>query len=692
METGPTEIHQNAKKLQTDCWQLIAKNMISFFNVSKSFAKQDLLVDCSFQVNSGERVGIIGANGTGKSTVFRLLLGLEHPDQGQISKPKHLRLGYLPQDVLQYSGKTVLTQVMDVAEEVQGIEEELSLLADQLEQPLSEPKLATAAQRQSVLLEEYQRLGGYDLKARARKVLSGLGFSEKDMDRPVEEMSGGWAMRIALARILLSEPDLILLDEPTNHLDLDSLVWLEDYLVQTKSSLMLVSHDRVFLDNVVHRLLELENGQITSYSGNFQRYLEDKEKRLQSHWSAYHHQQEQIRQIKRFIDRNRARKDRARQVQARIKTLEKMDLVEPPASPDQFSFSFQPPSRAPRVVLELRKATKSYGEQPVFNDINLTIQRGERFAVIGANGNGKTTLAKLMAGVLTPDSGQRMVGTGVRIAYFAQQQLELLNPQQTVLESLSSVAGDLGQGRLRSLLGAFLFRKDEVEKKVSVLSGGERSRLLLCQLLVQQANFLLLDEPNNHLDIQGRRVLEEALKNYGGTICLVSHDRHLINAVADKILVITDGGVDMFHGNYDDYQEIWKKRLQSPSPLPETESYRSEPSSGTKKSKEKKRLEANWRNELHRKKAPLTRRLENLEQRIDKLTGRLDELNHLLAQPDTYENGGFFTELHLEYQELKRTLEAQNQEWEEAALELEAIEESFWKDISNSCDYVQKKR
>jgi len=297
-----------------------------------------------------------------------------------------------------------------------------------------------------------------------------------------------------------------------------------------------------------------------------------------------------------------------------------------------------------------------------------------------------------MAGVLTPDSGELVLGSGVRIAYFAQQQLELLNPQQTVLESLQSVAGDLGQGRLRNLLGGFLFRNDEVDKLVSVLSGGERSRLLLCQILVQQANFLLLDEPNNHLDIQGRLVLEKALETYEGAICLVSHDRHLINGIANKILVIANGRVDMFHGNYDDYQEIWKMRLQSPSPLPETESYRSEPSSGTKKSKEKKRLEANWRNELHRKKAPLTRRLANLEQRIDKLTGRLDELNHLLAQPDTYENGGFFTELHLEYQELKRTLEAQNQEWEEAALELEAIEESFWKDISNSCDYVQKKR
>ena len=572
--------------------------MISFYNVSKSFAKQDILLDCSFQVNAGERVGIIGANGSGKSTVFKLLLGLEHPDQGQISRPKNLRLGYLPQDVLHFHGKTVLEQVIDVAEEVQTIEAELSLLADQLEQPLPEAELTAAAQRQSRLLEEYHRLGGYDLEARARKVLAGLGFTEKDMDRRVEEMSGGWAMRVALARILLAEPDLILLDEPTNHLDLDSLVWLEEYLVQITSSLMLISHDRIFLDRVVHRLLELENGRLTSYPGNFQRYLEEKEKRLQSQWAAYRHQQEQIRQIKRFIDRNRARKDRAKQVQGRLKMLDKMELIEPPTSPDRFSFTFPPPSRAAKIVLELKKASKGYGDQPVVSDIDLTIQRGDRFALIGLNGAGKTTLVRLMAGVLTLDSGELVLGSGVSIAYFAQQQLELLNPQQTVLESLQSVAGDMGQGRLRNLLGGFLFRNDEVDKLVSVLSGGERSRLLLCQILVQQANFLLLDEPNNHLDIQGRRVLEKALDTYEGAICLVSHDRHLINAIANKVLVLSNGRLEMFHGNYDDYQEVWQQRLQPTLPLPETESYQSETISASKKSKEQKRLEAKWRNEL----------------------------------------------------------------------------------------------
>ena len=658
--------------------------MISFDKVSKSFAKQDILLDCSFQVNSGERIGIIGANGSGKSTVFRLLMGFEHPDQGQITKPKNLRLGYLPQDVLQFHGKTVLDQVMDVAEEVLAIETELSLLTDLLEQALPEAELARTAERQSRLLEEYQRLGGYDLEARARKVLSGLGFSADDMNRPVEEISGGWAMRVALARILLAEPDLILLDEPTNHLDLDALIWLEEYLVQTPSSLMLVSHDRVFLDNVVHKLLELENGQITSYPGDFQHYLEEKEKKIQSQWSAYNHQQEQIRQIKRFIDRNRARKDRARQVQGRIKMLDKMALIKPPTSPDRFSFTFPPPSRAPKVVLELKKITKSYGEQAVFSDMDLTIQRGDRVALLGPNGTGKTTLVKLMAGVLDPDSGQLSLGSGVSIAYFAQQQLELLNPQQTVLESLSSVAGDMGQGRLRNLLGGFLFRNQEVDKRVSVLSGGERSRLLLCQILVQQANFLLLDEPNNHLDIQGRRVLEEALQAYGGSICLVSHDRHLINAVANKVFVITQGKAETFHGNYDDFQAIWKKRLQSPEFEPEPPSNLSGTTTLSKKNKEQKRLEAIWRNELSRIKAPLSQKLENLEQIIREITSRLEELTHLLAQPDTYGNGTDIGQLNREYTELKSSLKEHNQQWEETAIELESLEEYFWQDKSVS--------
>ncbi|MCG6981589.1 MAG: ABC-F family ATP-binding cassette domain-containing protein [Deltaproteobacteria bacterium] len=654
--------------------------MISFDKVSKSFAKQDILLDCSFQVNSGERVGIIGANGSGKSTVFKLLLGFEHPDQGQISKPKNLRLGYLPQDVLQFSGKTVLAQVMDVADEVLAIERELSLLADLLGKPLTEAELAEAAQRQSRLLEEYERLGGYDLEARARKVLGGLGFDEDDMHKPVEETSGGWAMRVALARILLAEPDLILLDEPTNHLDLDSLIWLEEYLLQTPSALVLVSHDRVFLDNVVHRLLELENGQITSFPGDFQRYLKEKEKKIHSQWSAYNQQQEQIRQIKRFIDRNRARKDRARQVQGRIKMLEKMDPIEPPLSPDRFSFTFPSPSRAPKVVLQLKNVSKSYGEEQVFGNMNLTVQRGDRVALLGPNGTGKTTLVKLMAGALDPDSGERSLGSGVRIAYFAQQQLELLDPQQTVLESLSSVAGDMGQGQLRNLLGGFLFRNQEVEKKVSVLSGGERSRLLLCQILVQQANLLLLDEPNNHLDIQGRRVLEEALQAYGGTICLVSHDRHLINAVANRVLVLTNDKAETFPGNYDDFHAIWKKRLQSPELKPEPTSGKSETSAISKRNKEQKRLEATWRNELSRTKAPLAQRLENLEQAIEEITGRLEELNHLLAQPATYENGTDIGELNREYNELKHSLEEHNRQWEETAIELEALEESFWQD------------
>jgi ATP-binding cassette subfamily F protein 3 len=424
----------------------------------------------------------------------------------------------------------------------------------------------------------------------------------------------------------------------------------------------------------------LDNGQITSYPGDFQHYLEEKEKKIHSQWSAYNHQQEQIRQIKRFIDRNRARKDRARQVQGRIKMLDKMDLIKPPISPDRFSFSFPTPSRAPKVVLELKKIAKSYGEQAVFNNMDLTIQRGDRIALLGPNGTGKTTLVKLMAGALDPDSGQRSLGGGVSIAYFAQQQLELLNPQQTVLESLSSVAGDMGQGQLRSLLGGFLFRNQEVDKRVSVLSGGERSRLLLCQILVQQANFLLLDEPNNHLDIQGRRVLEEALQTYDGTICLVSHDRHLINAVANKVFVITEGKAETFPGNYDDFQAIWKKRLQSPELEPEPLLDRSGTTVLSKTNKEQKRLEATWRNELSRMKAPFNQRMEDLEQAIEQITSRLEELNDLLARPDTYGNGTDIKQLNREYTELKSSLEAHNRQWEETALELEALEESFWKE------------
>ncbi|MFP3870465.1 MAG: ABC-F family ATP-binding cassette domain-containing protein [Syntrophobacteria bacterium] len=654
--------------------------MLSFSHVSKFYGKQNVLVDCSFQVNPGERVGLIGANGTGKSTVLRLIMGLEHPDQGQVSAPGHLSPGYLPQDVLQFHGKSVLHQVMDVASDVLAIEQKLSDLTSHMDRDLPAEEIQEAAERHSRLLEEYERRNGYDLEARARKVLAGLGFREGEMHRPVEEMSGGWAMRVALARILLSEPDLILLDEPTNHLDLDSLIWLEEYLVQIPSALLLISHDRTLLDRVVHRLLELENGKITSYPGNFERYLEEKEKGQQRQWAAYRHQQEQIRQINRFIQRNRARKDRARQVQGRIKMLEKMEIIQPPSLPPRFSFQFPPPARASRIVVEFKGVSKSYGDLPVYRGLDLTIQRGERLALIGPNGAGKSTMLKLMAGVLEPDAGQVSVGSKITTGYFAQQQLEQLVPQQTVLHSLSSVAGDMPQGQLRSLLGNFLFSDDEVEKLVSVLSGGERSRLLLCRILAQQANLLLLDEPTNHLDLPGRRVLEEALKAFNGTVCLVTHDRHLINALANRILVINRGRVETFPGNYDDYEEIWKSRIQETTEKSQSEPGRKQATPSPGKTREQKRLEAQWRNELHHRKNPLARKLKELEQTIEAMTARLEELNDLLSHPNTYEDGGRVTDLNLEYHQLKRSLEQYTSQWEETALALERLEESFWQE------------
>jgi ATP-binding cassette subfamily F protein 3 len=332
------------------------------------------------------------------------------------------------------------------------------------------------------------------------------------------------------------------------------------------------------------------------------------------------------------------------------------------------------------VVLEFQGLTKSYGDLPVYRNLDLAVQREDRIAFLGPNGAGKTTLLKLMAGALSPDAGQRVLGTGVRIAYFAQQQLELLNPQQTVIESLRSIAGGMAHGQIRSLLGAFLFRDHEVEKLISVLSGGERSRLLLCHMLVQQANFLLLDEPTNHLDIPGRRVLEDALKAYEGTMCLVSHDRHLINAVCNKVLVVRGGHVEVFPGNYRDYEEIWKRRAEGPKPSEQPEASRKEPAAPARKGREQKRLEAAWRNELHRRKAPLASKLEELEQAIESATRRLDDLGRLLAAPETYRNGGPVDELTREYYQLKRALEGYTRQWEETALELEALEESFWQD------------
>ncbi len=656
-------------------------SVVTAQGISKFLGKKELFRDVSFHVHPGEKIGIIGPNGAGKTTLFHILLGETEPDSGITTKAKNIRTGYLPQQWTPLEGKTVLSHAIDIDDEVQTLRTELQKLQESLDADRDPTKAQETALRQAHLIERLEHLGGYDLEARASKILAGLGFRNEMLDRLASTLSGGWVMRLELARLLLAEPDLLLLDEPTNHLDLDSLLWLEQYLLNTSSAVLLISHDRAFLNRVVMRILELDQAQLQEYSGNYDFYLEEKAKRQEIQFSSFKNQQERLRQLERFIERNRYRKDKARQVQSRIKTMDKIERIEAPTEQSEIHFTFPEPQRSGKRVIELEQAHKAYGEHVVYSGIDLLIERGDRIAFLGPNGAGKSTLLKMLAGVENMSMGKRILGSQVTTGYYAQYQWEQLHTEWTVLQEASSIAGDMSQTQLRSLLGAFLFRGDDVLKKVLVLSGGEKARLILCKLLLQRPNVLLLDEPTNHLDIPSRNVLETSMDEFPGTICFISHDRHFINAIANKILLVEAGGIQLFPGNYEDFQQIWKKRLEEPVLSPSEKALREEAKSSVpvKRGQEQKRIEAERRNELYRLKKPLQERIDKIETELDSAHQRLELLNARLADPDTYRDGKEVQELQKEYQQCQTTIRKLTSEWEESSLAMEELEETFMK-------------
>jgi ATP-binding cassette subfamily F protein 3 len=541
--------------------------MLQLTAAGKRFGHKLLFEDLDWLVTPKERTGLVGGNGTGKSTLLKIIGGLESLDYGSRNAMKGIRIGYLPQDGLQVSGRTVFAECMSVFAGVKEIEAELERLTERMSEidPASQ-EYAEVADRFARADAEFRAHNGYALEAQVGTVLAGLGFRREDWTRQTEEFSGGWQMRIALAKLLLEKPNLLLLDEPTNHLDLEARNWLESYLVNYPYAYVLISHDRYFLDVTVNKIAEIWNKKITFYAGGYEKYKRQKAERLAQLEAAYKNQQEKIQQLEAFINRFRYQATKAKQVQSRIKELERIERIELPPEEKTIHFTFPQPKPSGRVVAEFKNVSKAYGEKLVFAGVHFTIERGDRIALIGVNGAGKSTLIKLLAGIESLTSGSYTLGHNVAADYFAQDQYKALDPNAQLLDDLSSAAPRVPQTELRNLLGCFLFSEDDVFKRIGVLSGGERNRYALARMLVHPANFLLLDEPTNHLDMRAKDVLLEALQSYTGTVVFVSHDRYFLDHLPNRIFEVADGQVRVYPGSYADY--LWRKEggaLQPPT-------------------------------------------------------------------------------------------------------------------------------
>ncbi|GIQ73399.1 ABC-F family ATP-binding cassette domain-containing protein [Bradyrhizobium sp. RD5-C2] len=527
--------------------------MIRLDNVSKQVGHQILFIEASAALQKGEKIGLVGPNGSGKTSLFRMISGQEIPDEGQVSLDRGISIGYFSQDVGEMSGRSAVAEVMDGAGPVSAVAAELRELEAAMADPDKADEMDDIIARYGEVQHQFEELDGYALDGRAREALSGLGFSQEMMDGDVGKLSGGWKMRVALARILLMRPDVMLLDEPSNHLDLESLIWLEQFLKGYEGALLMTSHDREFINRIINKVVEIDGGQLTSYSGNYefyeqQRALSDKQQQAQ-----FERQQAMLAKEIKFIERFKARASHAAQVQSRVKKLDKIERVEPPRRRQTVAFEFQPAPRSGEDVVSLKNVHKAYGSKRIYDGLDFMIRRRERWCVMGINGAGKSTLLKLVAGSTEPDDGAVAVGGSVKMGYFAQHAMDLLDGERTVFQSLEDAFPQAGQGSLRALAGCFGFSGDDVEKKCRVLSGGEKARLVMAKMLFDPPNFLVLDEPTNHLDLATKEMLINALAEFEGTMLFVSHDRHFLAALSNRVLELTPEGIHQFGGGYTEY-------------------------------------------------------------------------------------------------------------------------------------------
>src|SRR4051812_25785190 len=532
--------------------------MIAFSGVSKQYGRQILFVDAAFQLNPGEKVGLVGPNGSGKTTLFRMITGEERPDEGDVSVPKKLTIGYFRQDIEEMSGRSVLDEAIAGSGRVGNLHHELEELQRALEDPARADEMDTILERFGEVQEEYDHLGGYALESRTREILHGLGFDDERIDGDVGALSGGWKMRVAMARVLLGEPEILLMDEPTNHLDIESIIWLEAFLKSRPGALLMTSHDREFMNRIVTRVAEIDGGEITSYSGNYDFYERERAIREANREAAYARQQAMLAKEQRFIERFAAHAAKAAQVQSRVKALDKIEKIELPKKRKVVDFDFRQPPRSGDIVATLEHVGKSYGKRVVHADVSLTILRGERWCVMGKNGAGKSTLLKMISGAIEPDTGVVKLGASLQMGYFSQQALDVLDANLTIDEQLEKDFPHESIGARRSLAGAFQFSQDETDKKIKTLSGGEKTRLVMARMLLHPPNFLILDEPTNHLDLATKEMLIDSLKNFEGTMLFVSHDREFLRGLSNRVLELggdsgTDTHAHAYPGSYVEY-------------------------------------------------------------------------------------------------------------------------------------------
>jgi len=532
--------------------------LIFFSNIHKQYGRQLIFVDASFQLNPGEKVGLVGPNGAGKTTLFRMVVGEEAPDEGEVSVPRKLSIGYFRQDVEEMKGRSALDEAIAGSGRVGDLHHELEALHQALQDPHRAHEMDRILERFGHVQEEYEHLGGYSLEAQARQVLHGLGFEDDQIDGDVGALSGGWKMRVALARVLLGRPDVLLMDEPTNHLDIESIIWLEQFLKFYPGALLMTTHDREFMNRVVTKIAEIDSGEIVVYSGDYDFYERERAIRESNQQAAFTRQQAMLAKEQRFIERFKTHAAKAAQVQSRIKALDKIERIELPRKRQVVKFEFRAPPRSGDQVAVIEDLHKSYGPRTIYRGFNLTIRRGERWAVMGRNGAGKTTLLKMIAGAIQPDAGSVRLGASLIMGYFAQQSLDMLDADLTVIEQLQQDFQQDGMGSLRTLAGAFQFSGDDVDKPIRALSGGEKSRLAMARMLYNPPNFLVLDEPTNHLDLATKEMLVEALRDFEGTMIFVSHDRTFLRGLSSRVLELGgESGRDchplVYPGSYVEY-------------------------------------------------------------------------------------------------------------------------------------------